>query len=250
MPTLIPSRLAAACALAFALVLAAAAVAAAGPAKGVPAELRVVGSGGEVLAERTLKTGTTSVPTSPRATCFGAGTGGSGDPVTIKGATALGLLAQAAKSTPSLRPLLITDAFDFGLGLCGIGGHAATEAVSWYLKVNHENPELGGEMVKLEPGDEVLWALAPFPYPDELWLQAPRRVKAGTPFEVRVSSYDEKGKRRPEVGAKVKGADAPTGKDGRTTVVLEKPARLIARNGEDIPSKRVPVCVGGGCPRG
>ena len=113
MPRLIPFRLAAACALALVLVLSIAAVAA---AKGPLADLRVVGSGGKVLAEETLGAGTTSIKTSPKATCFGTGTGGSGKSVTIKGATALGLLGQAAKSTAALRPLLITDTFDFGLG--------------------------------------------------------------------------------------------------------------------------------------
>jgi hypothetical protein len=247
MPRLIPFRLVAACALAFALALSTAAVAV---AKGVPADLRVVGSGGKVLAEKTLITSTTSVPTSPKATCFGKGTGGSGKAVTVKGPTALGLLAEAAKSTAALRPLLVTDAFDFGLGLCGIGGSEATSKVSWYLKVNHVNPELGGEAVKLRSGDEVLWALAAFPYPDELVLVAPDRVSVGQPFGVRVFAYDEKGRKKPAAGVTVTGADGPTGGDGRTTVALQRPGRLIARHGKDIPSNRESVCVGGKCPRG
>jgi hypothetical protein len=247
MPRLISFRLVAACALAFVLALSTAAVAV---AKGVPADLRVVGSGGKVLSEQTLQAGTTSVPTSPKATCFGKGTGGSGKAVTVKGATALGLLGRAAKSTASLQPLLLTDAFDFGLGLCGIGGSEATSKLSWYLKVNHVNPELGGEGVKLHAGDEVLWALAPFPYPDELVLVAPDRAMAGHEFTVRVFAYDEKGKKKPAPGATVSGAEAPTGGDGRTTVVLQKPRRLIARHGDDIPSNRESVCVGGKCPKG
>ena len=247
MPRLIPFRLVATCALAFVLALSTAAVAV---AKGVPADLRVVGSGGKVLTEQTLQAGTTSVPTSPKATCFGKGTGGSGKAVTVKGATALGLLGRAAKSTASLQPLLLTDAFDFGLGLCGIGGSEATKKLSWYLKVNHVNPELGGDAVKLRAGDEVLWALAGFPYPDELALVAPDRVKAGQEFTVRVFAYDDKGKKKPAAGITVTGAERPTGGDGRTTVVLEKPRRLIARHGKDIPSNREGVCVGGKCPKG
>lgn len=247
MPRLIPFRLAAACALALVLAVCPTAVAV---AKGVPADLRVVGGGGKVLAEKSLQTGTTSVPTSPRATCFGKGTGGSGKAVRVKGATALGLLGQATKSTPALQPLLITDAFDFGLGLCGIGGFEATTKLSWYLKVNHVNPELGGESVKLRAGDEVLWALAAFPYPDELELRAPDRAAAGVPFPVRVFAFDDKGRRKPAAGVKVSGADSPTGGDGRTTVVLERPRRLIARHGKDIPSNREAVCVGGKCPKG
>jgi hypothetical protein len=247
MPKLIPFRLVAMCALAFVLTISTTAVAV---AKGVPADLRVVGSGGKVLTQQSLQAGTTSVPTSPKATCFGKGTGGSGETVTTKGATALSLLVRAAKSTGSLQPLLLTDAFDFGLGLCGIGGSMANSQLSWYLKVNHVNPELSGDAVKLHAGDEVLWALAAFPYPDELVLVAPDRVTLGHPFGVRVFSYDEKGRKKPAAGATVSGAEAPTGGDGRTTVVLAKPARLIARHDKDIPSNRESVCVSGKCPKG
>ena len=247
MPRLVPFRLAAACALALLAVLCGAQIA---TAKGVPASLRVVGTSGQVLTEKTLFAHTTTVPTSPRATCFGNGTGGSGKPATIKGATALGLLGQAARSTASLRPLLITDAFDFGLGLCGIGGKAIHgKKESWYLKVDHRGATVGGEALKLHPGDEVLWYLAAsYPYPGELWLQAPGHVRAGQPFSVRAFSYDEKGKREPAAGVTVTGAQGPTGADGRATVTLGRPVRLIAREDGLIPSGRVPICVGGRCP--
>src|SRR4249919_474780 len=96
MPRLIPFRLAAACALALALSLP---FAAAALAKGVSADLRVVGKGGKILTEQTLSTGTTAIKTSPKANCFGAGTAGSGASVTVNGATAMGLLSQASKST-------------------------------------------------------------------------------------------------------------------------------------------------------
>ncbi len=212
----------------------------------------MVGAGGRALAEETLQTGTTKVPTSPKATCLGKGTGGSGKHVTVKGPTALGLLAQAAKSTASLRPLLVTDAFvsEFGLGICRVGGSAGTAKQSWYLKVNHKNPELGGDSVKLRKDDEVLWALAPFPYPNELALEAPSESVPGVPFEVRAFSYNDKGKRKPAAGATVPGATGPTAADGRATVVLTAPTRLVARHGKDIPSNGVPVCVLGACPQG
>jgi hypothetical protein len=247
MPRLVPFRLVAACALALVLVLS---LAAGAVAKGPVAELRVVGKGGKVLAEDSFGAFTQTVKTSPKATCFGPGTGGSGKEVTIKGPTALGMLIAAARFTAALKPLLITDAFDFGLGICGVGGSTSSSKASWYLKVNHKNPELGGEVVKVKAGDKVLWALAPFPYPDELALSAPAKATAGEAFTVRVFSYDDKGKRAPVVGAKVTGATGPTGGDGRTTVVLNKPANLSATHGKDIPSGREAVCVGGKCPRG
>lgn len=247
MPRLIPFRLVAACALAFILMLTTAALAV---AKGPVAELRVVGSGGKVLAEDSFGAFTASIKASPQATCFGSGTGGSGETVTVNGPTALGMLIQASKFTATLKPLQITDAFSFGLGLCNIGGSKATKKLSWYLKVNHENPELGGEVVKVKPGDEVLWALAAFPYPAELALSAPGKATAGVPFPVRVFSYDDKGKKRPAAGVTVTGAGSPTDADGRATVTLAKPGRLVARHGKDIPSNSEPVCVGGKCPKG
>jgi hypothetical protein len=241
--------LAAACALTIALLFSTVAPAA---AKGTRVDLRVVGGGGKVLAEKSLQTGTTKIPTSSKATCLGKGSGGSGKAATVKGATAMGLLAQAAKSTAALRPLLVTDAFasEFGLGLCGVGGFKGTAKKSWYLKVNHKDPELGGDSVKLKKGDEVLWAYASFPYPNELALEAPTEATTGVPFEVRVYSYDDKGKRKPAAGATVPGATGPTSADGRATVVLTTPTRLVATRGKEIPSNGVGVCLAGACPQG
>jgi hypothetical protein len=195
-------------------------------------------------------TGTVSVKASPAATCFGAGTGGSGKAATVKGGTALGVLLRASKSAPTLDPVQVTDAFSFGLGLCGIGGFKATKTLSWYLKVDHVSPSVGGDAAKVKAGDEVLWALAAYPYPDELVVQAPHEAAAGAPFGVRVFAYDEKGHKKPAAGVKVTGASTPTGADGRTMVTLAKPGRLTARGGDDIPSSPLPVCVGGRCPQG
>src|SRR4051812_18201745 len=247
MPRITPFRLAAVCALALTLTLA---LAAGASAKGFKAQLRVVGSGGKVLVEKPIATATTAVKTNPQATCFGKGTGGSGDPVTIKGNTAMGLLARASTLVASLRPLLISDSFDFGLALCGIGKSVAKGKASWYLKVNHSSLQVGGDAAIIHAGDEVLWDLAPsYPYPDELVLSGPSSARAGKPFTVRVLSYDEKGRSKPAAGAKVSGPSQPTGADGRTTVTLSKPARLIATAAGEIPSARQPVCLGGRCPR-
>jgi hypothetical protein len=251
MPRITPFRLAAVCALALTLSLA---LAAGASAAGFKAELRVVGSGSKVLAEKAVATATTSVKTSPKAECFGKGSGGSGDPVTIKGNTAMGLLARASKSTPALSPLSISDSFDFGLALCGVGRSVAKGSSSWYLKINHKSLSVGGDVATIHPGDEVLYALvkteAPsYKYPDELVLTGPNTAKPGVPFTVRVSSYDEKGKSKPAAGIKVSGASAPTGADGRTTVTLSKSAQLIATGAGEIPSAREPVCVGGKCPK-
>lgn len=251
MPRIIPFRLAAVCVLALSLTLA---FAVGAVAKGPLADLRVVGAGGKVLAEKPVPMTKVTVKSSPKATCFGPGSGGSGDSIQLKANTAMGLLASGSKMIAALRPLLISDAFDFGLALCGIGKSIAKGSSSWYLKINHKALSVGGEVAKIKPGDEVLWALvkteAPdYAYPDELGLTAPNTVKAGASFTVRVVAYDGKGKATPQEGAKVTGAAELTGPDGRTTVTLGKPARLIARADGEIPSAREPVCVGGKCPK-
>ncbi|MGE5407155.1 MAG: hypothetical protein ACM3NV_00935 [Syntrophothermus sp.] len=247
MPGSAPNRLAAACALAVVLLLIP--VAPAALARGFEVSLRVVGKGGTVLAERPVRTATTSVRTSPRASCFGKGSGGSGRPVSLPGDTAMGVLAAASKATPALSPLLLSDHFSFGVALCGVGGSVAAGGASWYLKVDHRTPQVGGDQVRVRAGDEVLWDLAPgYPYPDELVLRAPPRVSAGMPFAVRVYSYDERGRREPAAGARIVGAAGVTGADGRATVTLSGPRRLGASRGGDIAAARVPVCVGGKCP--
>ena len=249
MPRLVPFKLVAACALALLLLLPTAAPAA---GKGTKVSLRVVGSGGKALAEEFVNAKTTSIKTSPKATCLGGGTGGSGKSVQVKGPTALGALSQASKLTPSLRPLSVTDHFlsEFGLGLCGIGKSQTTKKLSWYLKVNHKNPNKGGEKVKLHKGDEVLWALEPYPYPDELSLVAPHEAEANKPFTVSVFSYDDKGKKTPAAGVSVTGAAAPTGADGTAQVTLSAPGVLTATDGADIPSNQVAVCLSGACSGG
>ena len=247
MPRLVPFRLAVACALALIsmLLLVGSAV-----AKGPVAGLRVVGKGGKVLDEDSFGVaGQVSIKPSPKATCFGPGTGGSGKKMTLKGNSALGMLVRAAQFTASLKPVLVTDHFvdEFGLGICSVGGIKATSKNSWFLKLNHKTQVVGGESVKVHGGDEVLWAYGGYPYPDELVLSAPSEAQANVPFTVQVSAYDEKGKRKPVSGAAVTGASAPTGTDGRTSVTLSAATELIATAKGDIPSPPWVVCLGSGC---
>jgi hypothetical protein len=248
MPKLVPFRPVAACALALISMLLLGSTAA---AKGPIASLRVVGKGGKVLDEDSFGVGgTVSIAASPKATCFGAGTGGSGKKLTLKGGTALGMLVRAAQFTASLKPVLVTDHFvsEFGLGICGVGGTAATSKNSWYLKLNHKAQSSGGEKVKLHAGDEVLWGYGGYPYPDDLALSTPQQVQANTPFTVQVFAYDEKGKKTPASGATVSGASGPTDASGHASVTLAAPTKLVAHLGKDTPSAAVPVCVDGKCP--
>jgi hypothetical protein len=233
-----------------ALVLSAALVLAAS-AGATTATLRVVGAGNKVLAEQLVKSPTIAVKTSPQATCFGGGTGGSGKRVTVGGNTALGLLANGAKTIKPLAPLSISDHFSFGLALCGVGSSKAKGKASWYLKINHKGAAVSGNKAKIKGGDEVLWDLAPsYPYPDELVVSAPQQASAGVPFAVHVYAYDEKGNKQPVKGAAVTGATGPTDKSGQVMVTLAEPTSLVAGLGNDIPSAAVPVCLGSKCPAG
>jgi len=251
MPRINSVRLAAACALAISLSLT---ITAGAGAKGFSADLRVVGTGNKILAEKTVATAATSVKASPQATCFGPGSGGSGKAVDVTASTALGLLSSASRSTGALKPLLVSDSFDFGLALCGVGSSVAKGGSSWYLKVNHKSASVSADAAKIKAGDEVLFALAKsdpktFAYPDELWLSAPKSATAGKAFTVRAYTYDEKGVRKPAAGVKVAGASGVTAADGKAMVTLSGPKQLLATKGDLLPD-RAAVCVGGKCPAG
>jgi hypothetical protein len=212
------------------------------------ANVRVVAPNGETLADQHQYTDTVRIKTDPQADCFGPGSGGSGRAVRAPGATALGIVKDASAFDRDLRPISVTDAFDFGLGICGFGGHEADQSGFWYLKHNHAASQVGGDQLELKGGDEVLWYLdSNFndPPPAELALRAPVRSEPGAPFQVRVFEYADDGTRRPAEGAKVTGASQPTDQDGRTEVVLDDPGTrsLEATRSGDIPSKALEVCV-------
>ena len=227
--------------LAFAIVLLAL-LAPAASAAPVSVDLRVVDTAGFTMAEQTQFTDTVTFRSSPEANCFGPGTEGSGENVTIQGPTALGAVVDASQADSDLRPIWVTDHFDFGLGLCAIGGKEPTSSGFWYLKVNHVGSQVGGDQAVVKTADQVLWYLAPeFPPPDELELVAPTQARPGEPFQVTVFSYADDGTKSPAAGAVVSGAFEPTGADGTTTITppAEGTFPLQARRGSDIPSNVV-----------
>lgn len=241
-----------ACLLALSFASAAAAV----KSKTVPGELRVVDSNGKTLAEQTQYTGSVKIETDPKASCFGPGTGGSGDVAQVPGATALGLLADAGTTDRDVTPLSVTDSFDFGLGLCGIGKAVAPETGFWYLKQNHVASQTGGDQTELSKGDEILWYLIEdfnAPVPDELVLSASTRVKDGADIPVKVVSYADDGTRSPAEGVDVAGADGPTDAAGKTTVAADGDlVELSATRAGSIPSNKMTVCTlaAAKCPAG
>ncbi len=201
-----------------------------------------------------------TVPTSPQADCFGP-PGGSGAEYRFTDPVALGLLASGARATGSLRPLGITDQFEFGLGICSIGSSEAQSGSFWYLKNNHAEAGLGADQLEVASGDEILFYLAPdnFPSPNpaELELIAPARTLSGAPYTVSVIQHScvtdssppfaTNCSSTPASGVTVSGGATPatTGGDGTATVTPGPAARntLLATRGADIPSKALRVCV-------
>lgn len=247
--------LVASCLVALLAGLAAAVPATASQHRSVPVDVRAMTTDGRVIADHRQYTRGIGVRTSPRADCFGQGTGGSGQVVRVGGGTALGVLAQAARFSRGLRPLLLTDAFDFGLGICGIGGRTPADRF-WYFKADHQNPEMSAEHAEVRARGSVLWYLCEpdesFSCGSELTLHAPVRAMPGRPFNVRVTGFDDAGSQRPVGGASVRGAQRPTDARGVTQVTLSRSARLQAKREGDIPTGAVPVCVSdrpADCPR-
>jgi hypothetical protein len=226
------------------LTLTLAAAGTANAANKIGSDLRVVTADGKTLVDQRQYTGTEKVKTSPKADCFGDGTGGSGDKVKVPGATALGVVSDAAEYTRALNPLLLTDSFDFGVGICGFGGVVAPQSGFWYLKVDHVGSMTGGDQTVLSGGEDVLWYLIEdfnAPMPAELELDAPDTVNPGQDIKVRVFEYADDGTKTPAAGADVNGV--LTDAQGKATVPQEAAStRLIARRDGDIPSRALDVC--------
>jgi RTX calcium-binding nonapeptide repeat (4 copies) len=212
----------------------------------VISELRVE-AGRAVVPGTSYVTDTTRIRTDTRPGC-----NGSGATKTVQGPSALGIVKSAARA-PSVRPFSVSDEFDFGLLVCGIGGtFAAADGSSfWLYKVDHKSPEVGGDQFPLAGGEQVLWYFVDsnrgINTGSELELVAPARSRPGTPFTVQVTEYDAEGHSRPAGGVLVFGAGGPqqTGPDGRARIVPNEPGRLRLRavRGNDVPAEPVSVCV-------
>jgi hypothetical protein len=168
----------------------------------------------------------------------------------VQGPTALGLLSDGARVNRHLRPLGVSDKFDFGLFVCGVGSFVGNDSAFWLYKVDHVSPEVGGDQFALKGGEEVLWYFSDAGRSvntgDELVLRAPARARSGRAFEVSVWTYDAKGDRKPAADARVVGESVElTDAGGKARVELDSRGtqRLRAERGADIPSATVPVCV-------
>jgi hypothetical protein len=215
------------------------------------AELRVEAENKAIAPGNTYLTDTETITTDTRQPACG----GTGQEKTVQGPTALGIVESASEVHEALRPFAVSDKFEFGLLVCGIGEFLASDDAFWLYKVDHVAPEVGGDQFAIRRGQQVLWYFQDtarnINTGDELELVAPARATPGDEFQVTVNSYNATGTRSPAADAVVVGPgfQVTTDGDGRATIPAEEGRlRLRAVRGADIPSAPVHVCVGANCP--
>ena len=79
-------------------------------------------------------------------------------------------LLDAQASDRDVKPISISDSFDFGLAICGIGEAVSSQQGFFYLKQNHVASQTGGDLhrnfqrqLRIKPAgafDEILQALS------------------------------------------------------------------------------------------
>jgi uncharacterized protein DUF4430/hemolysin type calcium-binding protein len=177
---------------------------------------------------------------------------GSGHEATLSGPTALGALVTAERWRSGLRPLAVSDEFNFGLFVCGIGGFNGSDQAFWLYKVNHVSPEVGADAFRVKNGDDVLWYFQNTATGentgDELAVRVPARAKPGVPVDVKVLAFSFDGSRSAAAGATViwKGGGQTTADaDGNARITFDRAGYpwVRAGRGQDISSSLVKVCV-------
>jgi hypothetical protein len=178
--------------------------------------------------------------------------GGSGDDGSISGPTALGLLIQGSDYTRKLDPVQVSDKFEFGPFVCGVGSFPATDSAFWLYKVDHVAPEVGADQFPIDGSQEqVLWYLTDTATGtntgNELFLSiGDNVVEAGSPTEVMVLEYDATGQSTPASGVRIiGGGDVMTDATGTAIVTFDAAGREFIRGvrGNDIPTDGTRLCV-------
>jgi hypothetical protein len=219
----------------------------AGPAaaEAVTTKLRVEAGGKDIGPGLSYVHDSVTYKTSKSEACNGSGESGE-----LNGPTALGLLVQASDFTRGLRPVQISDEFEFGLLVCGVGGYESSDTSYWLYKVDHVAPEVGGEQFAIKRShDEVLWYFVngPVNSGSELGLRLSSQVvQAGKSVEVTALQYDESGAASAAEGVELRGAgDTTTGSDGKARVTFDKAGKRSIRGERlfDIPTEELELCV-------
>ena len=225
------------------------AIAAASPASAasVTTQLRVEANGHDIGPGWQYAHDSVTYDTSQSAACNGSGESGS-----ISGPTALGVLVQGSDYTGRLDPVQISDQFEFGPFVCGVGEFESTESAFWLYKVDHVSPEVGGDQFPIDSsGHSVLWYLMDTATGantgNELFLSiGDTIVEAGSPINATVLEYDFSGQSTPAEGVQIMGAgDAVTDATGEATLQFDEPGRQFIRGvrGIDVPTDGLRLCV-------
>ncbi len=232
-----------------ALAACAVAVLAASPASAasVTTQLRVEANGHDIGPGWFYAHDSVSYTTSQSEACGGSGASGS-----ISGPSALGLLVQASDYTRRLDPVQISDQFEFGPFVCGVGSFSSSDSAFWLYKVDHVAPEVGGDKFAIDGShDQVLWYFVDTATGantgNELFLSiGDRIVQAGTPVQVIVLEYDANGESTPAAGVRIiGGGDVMTDATGTAILVFDEPGRQFIRGarGIDVPTDGERLCV-------
>ncbi|CAN5482326.1 hypothetical protein BH10ACT11_BH10ACT11_16860 [soil metagenome] len=229
-------------------------------AKDKVVQLRVLTPGGALTDNSSFVTGTESLKADRKAKCFFGGTGGSGEKVTLPGATALGTVISATDNVSAVNPVSVTDEFGFGLGVCGFGKAEAdgNAGESWGAKVNERDLSVGGDQAKVRNGDTVTWFLAApqppdYAYPSELSLK-PDSLRPGSgsvgvtvtstncSFDSGIGEYVCS--KDPVLGAEVTGGTETVETDGDGMAMVEGSdvAKLKASLDGSLPARPSTVC--------
>ncbi len=215
-------------------------------AASVTSQLRVEANGHDIGPGWHYAHDSVSYETSRGAPCNGSGESGS-----IAEPSALGVLVQGAEYTRRLDPVRISDQFEFGPFVCGVGAFESSDSAFWLYKVDHVAPEVGGDQFPIESsGRQVLWYLTDTATGantgNELFLSVGDRiVETGNPVTVTVLEYDANGQPTPAAGVRIMGAgDAVTDPTGGATLVFDEPGRKFIRGvrGIDIPTDGLRLC--------
>lgn len=178
------------------------------------ATVRVEGSGATLLPETAVEL--TGAPVTLQDTA-------DADRITVPADSATGQLGRAAGAAGLPVGFQL---FDFGTGpssfITSIGGDTMPPSFSpsWRVTVNHVARETGADVTTVAPGDRVVWAFVGDFAARELDIAVSSDlVRAGSPFEVTVTSHATDGTSRPAAGATVvyAGRTATAGATGRVS---------------------------------
>ena len=203
--------------------------------------------------KRRCRPGTTKVPTSPKATCFGKGTGGSGKAGDRQGRDRArpagpggevdGIAAAAAgdrRLPRRIRPRHLRGR-----------RHQQHREEVLVPEGQPQEPRTRRRIGEAEDGRRSPLGARRVPVPERAGAGSPRRSDPGRAVRgpgllLRRQGQAQAGSRS-DGYRRVRADRAPTGK---ATVVLSAPTTLVATHGKDIPSNGAAVCVLGVCPKG